>query len=315
MNNMKKIFYGGGVALVALVISAVVLLNRGNLDYDMSHITFEDDICTYEKGVSHSLEIEGELPEGVKVSYAYNDNYDAVGASTVNTHEVTATFTHNNSRYNPIDNMTATLIITTEHVITYSYNGNDISHQTIRYYDGMTFPLLGELINAPANEDFVWVDEDGNIFDAGSDYVYPHNASIELTAVYVYNSDVIEYVFNNKDNTAVLDKYKESSENAYYGSEVATIEDSSEEEEVVPYVYTVSPQVLDKSTGTIYDVTNIGYDEIELNNVQGNAFCDVTSFEAVVLPQTVTLLGTNIFFGCENMVSINIPKDVTSIGR
>ncbi len=324
MNNMKKVFYGGGIALIALLIVVIVFLNRANLDYDMSNITFTDKIATYEKGVTHSLEIQGELPEGVKVSYGYNGNFDATGAATVNTHEVTAKFTHNNSRYNPIPSMTATLIVTTEHVITYTYNGNDVDYQTVKYSENITLPKLGELTNAPSNEEFVWVDEEGNIFEANDQYTYPHDKSIELDAVYVYNPSVIEYEFNTRTQSAILKKYYESADNAYYVSNASLLEGTegegegenpdieTPEPEVAPYIYTVSPQVL--KDGVIYDVVNIGYDLEEVDNTT-HAFLGCKSFDQVVLPQTLTYLGTNVFADCTNLTSVNIPNDVTSIGR
>ncbi len=329
MNNMKKFFYLGGAAGVALLATVIALLSRSNLEFDMSGISFEDKVVSYEKGVSHSLEIDGELPEDVKVTYAYNGNYDAVGASTVNVHTVTATFTHNNSRYDKIEDMTATLVITTEHVITYLYNDNEVNYQTVRFYDTFAFPTLGELTNVPANEEFVWVDEDLNVFNANDLYTYPHDKSIELTAVYVYNSEVIEYEFNENAKTATLYKYFEKGSynndgiytytNAYVPNALNTVDENSEDEEVAtPYIYSVSPQVLkynSKNEPVIYDVTALSENVEEHKFSERDAFADCLSFDQVILPESILVLGTSVFSGCKNITSINIPNNVTIIGR
>ncbi len=71
--------------------------------YDLEHIKFEDKTVYY-NGEAHSLEITGELPEGVTVSYE-NNNHVAVGE-----YEVIANFT-GQSGYNKIPSKSAQLKI------------------------------------------------------------------------------------------------------------------------------------------------------------------------------------------------------------
>ena len=73
-------------------------------DYDMSGITFSDSEVTY-NGAAHIIEISGDLPDGVTVTYE-NNAQTAVGVYTV-----TAVFATTNANYHTPANMTATLTI------------------------------------------------------------------------------------------------------------------------------------------------------------------------------------------------------------
>lgn len=73
-------------------------------DYDMSAVHFNGTKVTYD-GTEKKIEIQGQLPTGITVSYNGNEGTDA------GTYEATATFTSNNVNYNNPKSMTATLII------------------------------------------------------------------------------------------------------------------------------------------------------------------------------------------------------------
>lgn len=73
-------------------------------DYDITHISMEDVTVPYD-GKAHSITINGDLPEGVSVSYESNNKVDS-GKYTV-----TASFTGDEVNYNAIAAMTATLTI------------------------------------------------------------------------------------------------------------------------------------------------------------------------------------------------------------
>ena len=73
-------------------------------DYDMSAVHFNGTKVTYD-GNAKKIEIQGQLPTGITVSYEGNEGTDA------GTYEATATFTSNNVNYNDPTPMTATLII------------------------------------------------------------------------------------------------------------------------------------------------------------------------------------------------------------
>lgn len=85
--------------------------------YDMSNVKFEDLTVTY-TGEEYELVINGELPEGVTVSYKDNK------ATNVGTYTAVAEFTYDEVNYEAIQNKTATLIIEKAVV---SINAEDIS--------------------------------------------------------------------------------------------------------------------------------------------------------------------------------------------
>ncbi len=87
--------------LFVIVISVVALNSKKT--YDMSDVSFSDETFEYD-GNSHSIEIEGSLPDGVSVTYT-NDNQTEIGV-----YEVVASF-EGDSSYNSIDDMCAKLII------------------------------------------------------------------------------------------------------------------------------------------------------------------------------------------------------------
>lgn len=73
-------------------------------NYDMSSVKFENETVTYD-GKAHSIEITGDLPEGVTVTYEGNSRVDA------GTYTVTAKFKGDTENYNAIKSMTAKLVI------------------------------------------------------------------------------------------------------------------------------------------------------------------------------------------------------------
>ena len=73
-------------------------------DYDMSAVHFNGTKVTYD-GTEKKIEVQGQLPTGISVSYEGNEGTDA------GTYEATAKFTSNNANYNNPASMTATLII------------------------------------------------------------------------------------------------------------------------------------------------------------------------------------------------------------
>ena len=89
--------------------------------YDMSNVKFNDLTVTYD-GNEHKLEITGELPAGVSVSYSDN-TLTNVGNITV-----TAAFTGDADNYNLINSMTAVLSITPASIEGITFTGNTITY-------------------------------------------------------------------------------------------------------------------------------------------------------------------------------------------
>ena len=83
-------------------MSVSLVINKAT--YDMSGVSFSDKTVTYSRD-EYSLEISGNLPEGVSVSYTGN------GKSNVGVYTVVASFSYDSENYEPIPDMSATLTI------------------------------------------------------------------------------------------------------------------------------------------------------------------------------------------------------------
>ncbi|MDE5618142.1 MAG: hypothetical protein K2I79_01485, partial [Clostridia bacterium] len=120
--------------------TATFTVNVGKGDYDMSNVKFEDKTVTY-NGQEHSIEISGDLPEGVSVSYEGNGQIEVNEEGYI----VTAKFTHSNPNYNAIPDKTAKLIISDKPV--YDMSGVTFEDVTDAVYDGEehSIELSGEL--------------------------------------------------------------------------------------------------------------------------------------------------------------------------
>ncbi len=185
----------------------------GKATYDMSGVTFANGEFTYD-GNAKSLQISGELPNGVEVDYTGNGQTNASNTAYV----VTATFTGDADNYYPIDNMTAELTINPLEIeITWSendftYNGEeqtvtasykDVNNQDVALKVEMsdTFQNFGEYT---ATASFVETDNTlGN-------YKLPQNATA------IYNVKAYEvaitwcednYTYNGEEQT-VTASYK-----------------------------------------------------------------------------------------------------------
>lgn len=82
--------------------------------FDMSEVRFDSALFKYDETVKQ-IEVVGELPEGVSVSYeVFSSDLEISYAgfpSEVGTYVVVARFNHDNSNYLPIENMIAIIII------------------------------------------------------------------------------------------------------------------------------------------------------------------------------------------------------------
>jgi hypothetical protein len=110
-------------------LSATLTIDKA--DYDMSKVTFNSAAFTYD-GSEKKIEIEGELPEGVNVSYKDNTLTD-VGSKTA-----TASFSHSNPNYNKIPDMQASLTISKSSLKGLSFRGQEFT------YDGSAHSLSVE---------------------------------------------------------------------------------------------------------------------------------------------------------------------------
>jgi hypothetical protein len=78
--------------------------------YDMSNVDFESKEVVY-NGKTHSLEISGQLPEGVAAPQYYINGNPTAGVSDAGVYKVSAVFANKDPNYETIPNMEATLTI------------------------------------------------------------------------------------------------------------------------------------------------------------------------------------------------------------
>ena len=104
-----------------LVLTATLTINKAT--YDMSGVEFADKTVVYNEEVQR-IEISGNLPQGVTVSYDNNENIN------VGTYEVVAKFTGDSDNYNVISDKTAQLII---NKATYDMSGVEFDDKTVVY--------------------------------------------------------------------------------------------------------------------------------------------------------------------------------------
>ncbi len=110
-------------------------LTINQAEYDMSGVTFEDKTVAND-GKAHSIEISGELPEGVSVTYEGN------GVSALGKHTVVAKFTGADAKnYRPIADMSAVLTVTDDIVPDVEFNDKQFT------YDGQkkNIYIVGDL--------------------------------------------------------------------------------------------------------------------------------------------------------------------------
>lgn len=134
--NKKKwiILISSMVGILAIVLTlTLVLLNVGK-KLEVTGISFSSETVTYD-GQSHRLEVKGELPEEVKVSYSNNDQTE------VGVYVIIAHFEDSSNRYNVPADMEATLTIVKASVAHISLEDKTIP------YDGQfhTLEITGEL--------------------------------------------------------------------------------------------------------------------------------------------------------------------------
>ncbi len=134
--NKKKwiILISSMVGILAIVLTlTLVLLNVGK-KLEVTGISFSSETVTYD-GQSHHLEVKGELPEEVKVSYTNNDQTE------VGVYVIIAHFEDSSNRYNVPADMEATLTIVKASIAHISLEDKVIP------YDGLfhTLEISGEL--------------------------------------------------------------------------------------------------------------------------------------------------------------------------
>lgn len=121
-------------------LSMTVEFALAKADYDMSGVVFENASKVY-NGETQSITVDGELPDGVTVSYSE-------GIRNAGSRVITATFTSTDANYNVPDTMTATLTVTAKELTVENVTALN------RVYDGTTaVEVTGSLAGVIGSDD------------------------------------------------------------------------------------------------------------------------------------------------------------------
>lgn len=144
----EKPVNAGSYILVATVdgntnyegLSMTVEFAVAKADYDMSGVVFENASKVY-NGETQSITVDGELPDGVTVSYSE-------GIRNAGSIVITATFISTDANYNVPDTMTATLTVTAKELTVENVTALN------RVYDGTTaVEVTGSLAGVIGSDD------------------------------------------------------------------------------------------------------------------------------------------------------------------
>ena len=249
------------LAMIGIAVFASIYWGEDKKkDYDMSGVVFDGLSVEYD-GLPHSV-FAANLPEGISVSYENNDQTE------IGTYTVTAHFSGDVVRYNPIPDKTATL------TITYPAKGRILSATGFEIDETSQLPRifrdvpntvqeidLSDKITVMPNRTWkLFEDADGNteITSKSMSLETGHNTAyiviydlLNNTSVYevcVYRLAMKSYTFKNDGEIYESGTIEEKSalespanpQNPYYTFEGWTVEGS---EDIVRFPYTVTEDI------------------------------------------------------------------------
>ena len=150
-------------------ITTSVTIQRAK--YDMSGVKFDPAEFVYD-GQRHSVQISGQLPEGVPAPTYYINGNKVQGVVDADTYKVTAVFANNNPNYEAIPNMETTLTITPAvykmNAVELVFKDKDgtVFEKGSKVYDGETVGFAIDKRTAPdANVGVYYtvIDDEGNV--------------------------------------------------------------------------------------------------------------------------------------------------------
>lgn len=300
-----------------IVLKATLTITKAK--YDMSGICFDSHAFIYD-GNSKSIEIEGNLPEGVTVSYENNEKAD-VGSYTA-----IAKFTSSNKNYEQIPNMVASYVIydatglPSYEIIFDSNGGSAVEKQTV---------LHGGLITQPQNptkneynfngwyyNDRLW-SFDSNIVDKKitlvakwkSVYTYTKNESGGITLA-GYTGNATEVVFPEAiDGFTVTEIGNLSVSNSVTSITLPKTVKTIKSEAFVN-VKNLKTLVIPYGVEVIEDYAFGTY-----GNLMGTSYDSCSALESIVIPESVKTIGKMAFAGCSSLKSIKFPSSLEEISE
>lgn len=315
------------------ILTATLKIEKANIN-----VTFEDQTFSYD-GKMHSIYINEELPEGVKVNYTNNNQIN------VGSYEVTARFSDTTGNYNVPANITRTMEIVKDgkyHDVTILYedgsnehwvakDGDEITSLPTSSKDGYTahykHKASSETITFPytVKSDLILQQYHiPNIYNVH----YCYEGEVLLTEQVEFDSEyklIESYLYNDKMYLVefIIDQktYERGSIIKYTYLEDLNIEMVMRNSDL-DYTFTISNNQA-TITGYKGTQTNLILPEFVISNgkeyevtaIGANAFKENKSIVSVHLPSTITTISNHAFYYCENLESINIPDGVTQIGK
>lgn len=175
----KAVVFENGYEVLEL--SANVVITK--TEYDMSMVEFADAEYTYD-GTEKMLFVQGDIPEGVSVSY-YVNGFPTTGITDSGVYEVTAVFNGDSKNYEPIPDMKATLTIKKA-----THNMEGISLEDAEFiYDSYMHELT---LN---NE---------SLLPSGVQAVYKNNKQVDAGTYEV----VVEFELDDPNNYEAIEPFK-----------------------------------------------------------------------------------------------------------
>lgn len=240
----------------------------------MSNISFDDLMVMYD-GTEHEVLINGELPEGVSVSYVNNK------LTNPGSIEAEAIFTHNNPNYNEIPSMKATLIIDIMYMVSIIYDSEKgTASGGGEYHEGDTIYLkadpndsvefLGWYIDGKLVEDFV-----DYIFKMGSKDIAVEALFVEVDQTGNYIIDGVKY-YKKDDLTLAVRGYT-----SQLGENVKIVD-------------------------------HIG--KMKVTELYGAAFTNAKGLVSITIPEGVTKIGNRAFYGASSLTNLYLPSSIESLG-
>ena len=164
---------------LAGTFTVYLLINKAN--YDMSGVSFADKTVTY-NGTTENILISGSLPTGVEVEYEHNTLKNA--GSII----ATAIFTGDETNYNAIENMTATLTIS-------KIVAEIVWDETSFTYNGIPQIICGAVSNKIAGDYVaIVVNNTDNTINVGE---------YTLTDLYIDGSEKDNYVLSEQESVTI----------------------------------------------------------------------------------------------------------------
>ena len=260
------------------LFSKAVVSNENAKDYklDIEGITFEDKTVKFD-GNGHSLEINGDLPEGVFVEYS------EINIVNAGIHTVIATFVDTTGKYNVPEPMTATL------TINYSDNDSDIAVPTtelpFKYTKNGAYVTITSYTGKDADVVVPELIQEGNVYyivNAIGNNSFYGNTSLVSVQLPESLTSIGEKAFQNCNKLKTVN----------IPSGVTTIQSFTFANCYALKNVTLPTTLTTIGTRTFYNCYNL------------------TSLE---IPNSVTSISTEVLYGCSALEKLTVPFIGSSI--